>query len=156
MCNLLSAEVPLPNPFWALFLWFSESFQGIQVICCLGVYLSQQSLHFVAQESERETPLPLAPTVGGTPSLKMLEGDGKGVSKAMQTTSNALVPWLERPKRQDYTHHILDLFQSPSQSQKSCCCSCSVAKPCLTFCDPMDCCTPGSSVHGISQSRVLE
>ena len=31
---------------------------------------------------------------------------------------------------------------------------CSAAKPCL--CDPVDCSPPGSSVHGISQARVLE
>ena len=27
---------------------------------------------------------------------------------------------------------------------------------CLTLCDPMHCSTPGSSVHGIFQARVLE
>ena len=27
---------------------------------------------------------------------------------------------------------------------------------CLTFCNPMDCGPPGSSVHGILQARVLE
>ena len=27
---------------------------------------------------------------------------------------------------------------------------------CLTLCDPMDCNTPRSSVHGILQARVLE
>ena len=27
---------------------------------------------------------------------------------------------------------------------------------CLTLCDPMDCNQPGSSVHGISQPRILE
>ena len=31
-----------------------------------------------------------------------------------------------------------------------------VAQSCLTLCDPMDCSTPGSSIHGISQARVLE
>ena len=30
------------------------------------------------------------------------------------------------------------------------------AKSCLTLCDPMDCTLPGSSVHGISQARILE
>ena len=29
-------------------------------------------------------------------------------------------------------------------------------KGCPTFCDPMDSNTPGSSVHGILQARVLE
>ena len=33
--------------------------------------------------------------------------------------------------------------------------ACSVAKPCLTFCDSVDCSPPGSSVHGISQARIL-
>ena len=31
-----------------------------------------------------------------------------------------------------------------------------VAKSCLTLCEPMDCCLLGSSVHGISQARILE
>ena len=28
-------------------------------------------------------------------------------------------------------------------------------QPCLTLCDAMDCSPPGSSVHGISQARIL-
>ena len=32
----------------------------------------------------------------------------------------------------------------------------SVAQSCLTLCDPMDCCPPGSSVPGIFQARILE
>ena len=35
-------------------------------------------------------------------------------------------------------------------------CSCSLAKSCPTLWDPMDCSPPGSSVHGISQARILE
>ena len=30
------------------------------------------------------------------------------------------------------------------------------AQSCLTLCDPMDCSPPGSSVHEISQARILE
>ena len=38
-----------------------------------------------------------------------------------------------------------------------CVCVCVlVTQSCLTLCDPMDCSPPGSSVHGISQARVLE
>ena len=33
---------------------------------------------------------------------------------------------------------------------------CLVAQSCPTLCDPMDCSTPGSSVQGISQARILE
>ena len=32
----------------------------------------------------------------------------------------------------------------------------SVAQSCVTLYDPMDCSTPGSSIHGIFQARVLE
>ena len=35
-------------------------------------------------------------------------------------------------------------------------CYCLVAKSCLTHCDPMDCSTPGSSIRGILQARILE
>ena len=31
-----------------------------------------------------------------------------------------------------------------------------VAQSCLTLCDPMVCCLPGFSVHGILQERILE
>ena len=31
-----------------------------------------------------------------------------------------------------------------------------VSKSCLTLCNPMDCSPPGSSVHEISQTRILE
>ena len=31
-----------------------------------------------------------------------------------------------------------------------------VTQSCLTLCDPMDCSPPGSSVHEISQARILE
>ena len=33
---------------------------------------------------------------------------------------------------------------------------CSVAKSCPTLCDSIDCSPPGSSVHGILQSRIVE
>ena len=35
-------------------------------------------------------------------------------------------------------------------------CCCWVSKLCPTLCDPMDCSPKGSSVHGISQARILE
>ena len=30
------------------------------------------------------------------------------------------------------------------------------AQSCVTLCEPMDCNSPGSSVHGIFQARILE
>ena len=35
-------------------------------------------------------------------------------------------------------------------------CSCLVTKSCPALCDPMDCSPPGSSVHEVSQTRILE
>ena len=45
-----------------------------------------------------------------------------------------------------------------------CVCVCVCVRACvrtraqsyLTLCDPMDCCLPGASVHGILQARILE
>ena len=34
--------------------------------------------------------------------------------------------------------------------------ACVHAQLCLTLCEPMDCSPPGSSVHGISQAKILE
>ena len=36
------------------------------------------------------------------------------------------------------------------------CLLCSVAQLCVTLCNPMRYCPPGSSVHGIFQARILE
>ena len=38
----------------------------------------------------------------------------------------------------------------------SMCCCCLVTQSCLTLRDPMDGSSPGSSVHGISEERILE
>ena len=37
-----------------------------------------------------------------------------------------------------------------------CVCVCVYAQLCPTLCDPLDCSPPGSSVHGNSQTRILE
>ena len=38
----------------------------------------------------------------------------------------------------------------------SSCCCCLVGMLCPTLCNPMDCSSPGASVHEISQARILE
>ena len=45
-------------------------------------------------------------------------------------------------------HFLLQCRKVKSESE--------VAQSCPTSCDPMDCSPPGSSIHGISQARVLE
>ena len=74
----------------------------------------------------------------------------------MLTQSQVLsVCWMNEWKRRgqrplDRTH----MDTSPYGKCPRCCCL--VAKSCPTVCDPMDCNPPGSSVHGISQARILE
>ena len=45
-------------------------------------------------------------------------------------------------------HFLLQCRKVKSESE--------VAQSCPTLSDPMDCCPPGSSIHGIFQARVLE
>ena len=45
-------------------------------------------------------------------------------------------------------HFLLQCMKVKSESE--------VAQSCLTLSDPMSCSPPGSSIHGISQARVLE
>ena len=47
-------------------------------------------------------------------------------------------------------------LEIPYATTKTQCVRVLVAQLCLTLCDPMDCSPPGSSVHGISQARILE
>ena len=46
-------------------------------------------------------------------------------------------------------------LQPKSANEHGICC-CLVTKLCLTLCDPMDCSSPGFSVHRICQTRILE
>ena len=46
------------------------------------------------------------------------------------------------------THYCLSVYLNV--------CLVLVTQSSLTICDPMDCSLPGSSVHGISQARILE
>ena len=70
-----------------------------------------------------------------------------------------------RPEDQDSSAQTVYLGREPRKCQggsgkwdregRHCCCHL-VAKSCLTLCDAVDCSLPGSSVHGISQARILE
>ena len=52
---------------------------------------------------------------------------------------------------------IIKCFIEPKKRFYSWGCVCFlVAQSCLTLCDPVDCSSPGSSVHEIFQTRVLE
>ena len=53
------------------------------------------------------------------------------------------------------TQEIQPIFYN-NYKWSMCDCACSVTKSCPTLWDPMDYSPPGSSVHGISQARILE
>ena len=48
-----------------------------------------------------------------------------------------------------------DYLKSPAKGLEYCYC-CLVAKFCQVFCNPVDCSQSSSSIHGISQARILE
>ena len=77
------------------------------------------------------------------------------LEKEMATHSSILaqrIPWTEEPGglqsmgSQRVRHDWVTSLTLCAKSLQSC----------LTFCDPMDCSPPGSSVHGILQARILE
>ena len=49
---------------------------------------------------------------------------------------------------------MVSFLEPQSPKGKRLCCL--LAPLCRTLCDPMDCSPPSSSVHGISQARILE
>ena len=51
-------------------------------------------------------------------------------------------------------HIGLMWYRAPLQVPSECVSVCAQSRP--TLCNPMDCSPPGSSVHGISQARLLE
>ena len=85
-----------------------------------------------------------------TPSILVPEQTGSNfgvtASPRVEGETGALPP---QPLR---TRRILWTFQKCLSPV----CCCLVAQSCPTLCDPMDCIPPGSSVHGISQVRILE
>ena len=69
--------------------------------------------------------------------------------------------WLCCPPFTGSTQTCGAIFQIPSSILAVPCTGhlqpvCSVARSCPILCDPMDCSSPGSSVHGIFQTRILE
>ena len=59
------------------------------------------------------------------------------------------VPWDSPGKKTGVgCHFLLQCMKVKSESE--------VSQSCLTLRDPMECCLPGSSIHGIFQARVPE
>ena len=104
---------------------------------------TQTHVHRVSDAIQQSHPLssPSPPAI----NLSQHQGRFKWVSSPLQV-AKVLEFQLQHQSLQWTPRTDLNLF----------CCCCSVAKLCLTLCNPMDCSRPGSSVHGISQARILE
>ena len=65
--------------------------------------------------------------------------------------------WIKRSTIQGHSHLLLFTgIRSSVLTNSVAFVCCLVAKLCWTFCNPLDCSPSGSSVHGISQARILE
>ena len=80
----------------------------------------------------------------------------------MMTKGKEISKWLKRQKLGHLEKNFLNdcLAWKSEKGQKSLyyhlMCVCSVAQSCLTPRDPIGCSPPVSSIHGISQARILE
>ena len=64
--------------------------------------------------------------------------------------------WQQKKQTFIYREGLWYDVTSSDNTSWSAACACSVARSCLTLCDPTDYGPPGSSVRGISQARILE
>ena len=101
----------------------------------------------------------------GKSTIKSEEREGDWERGKEILPLSCMTPVLQQPQLSQFLPHPRWLSQSdhpfPSTHEGDllvicCCCCCSVAKSCLTLCNPADYCLPGSSVHGISQARILD
>jgi len=83
-----------------------------------------------------------------------VDGPAAAAAKSLQFCPQLLPtrlphPWDSPGKNTGVgCHFLLHCMKVKSESE--------VTQSCPTLCDPMDCCPPCSSVHGIFQARVLE
>ena len=91
--------------------------------------------------------------------LKELETDIAKKTRSLTDLKQLVRQATEREQRvKKYTADLEQQASSVLVSSSPCVrvCVCLVAHLCLTLYGPMDCSTAGSSVHGISQTRILE
>ena len=90
---------------------------------------------------------------GGARTLHRLEFKNAAAAELLQLykwqPSRLHRPWDSPGKDTGVgCHFLLQCMKVESERE--------VAQSCLTLCNPMDCSLPGSSVHGISQARILQ
>ena len=56
----------------------------------------------------------------------------------------------------EITYSSIQYWTPQIFNQEDMCMHTKLLQLCLTLCDPVDCSSPGSSVHGILQARILE
>ena len=122
------------------------------------------SVEFFRQEYWSELPFSLPgdlPNPGIEPRSPALHTDSAAIAMSLQSCPTLCDPIGRRqstrlPRPWDSPgknpgvgcHFLLQCMKVKSESE--------VAQSCPTPSDPMDCSLPGSSIHGISQARVLE
>ena len=67
------------------------------------------------------------------------------VNNSQKVETTQIILWWDNWINKRWYAHTMKYF-----------CCCLVTKSCLTLCDSMGCSLPGSSVHGISQAKILE
>ena len=94
------------------------------------------------------------------PALHSFPGYVAATAKSLSVVSDSVRPHRGQPTRLRHPwdslgkntgvgcHFLLQCMKMKGESE--------VAQLCLTLSDPMDCSPPGSSIHGILQTRVLE
>ena len=101
------------------------------------------SMEFSRQEYWRGLPFP-SPEDLPDPGIKPASSE----SPALTGRFFASAPPRKLPLMPNFLHDICLGHDIVKESE--------VTQLCPTLCDPMDCCLPGSSVHGIVQARILE
>ena len=84
------------------------------------------------------------------PHFRAEKRNSKGVKSEMSETG-----WTERKRKVLQAGNVFQATLFIFTGLVRCAVLCLVTKSCLTLCNPMDCSPPGSSVHGISQIRIL-
>ena len=113
------------------------------VVICIGLNLSSCRRHWIEVISYEAR--------GQKRSLREKVNNEKKIDQKTKT----LIPWWPQVFLLQPSHFLLSEMVE-NQYLLSPGFSCLVTKSCQILCNPMDCSPPGSSVHGISQARILE
>ena len=133
---------PVNTQDWSLLEWTGWIFlqsKGLSRVFSNNTFQKHQlfgaQLFFVVQLSRPYM------TVGKTIALNRRTFVDKVMSLLFNMLSRLVITFLPRSK-----HLLISVWNEMNE----------VTQSCPTFCDPMDCNLPGSSIHGIFQARVLE